>query len=217
MRDFRDAKTMARTLRSALAAKDLKISNSQSLELVAKMFGIADWNTLSAAIHEKAQVARKGTSSPSPVDVKSDPVRPLSAEFKMTLRRALDHANQRKHEYATLEHLLLSLADDADVAAMMNAFNADLGALKENLISYLDNELKKLVVAYGGDSNPSPAFNRVVQRAALHAQKLGHPEVMGSHALVGISSEWKSPAAQLLGEQGLTKQDVMNLLGNDSG
>ncbi|MGI9501745.1 MAG: glyoxalase superfamily protein, partial [Geminicoccaceae bacterium] len=79
MRDFRDAKTMARTLRSALAAKGLKISNSQSLELVAEIFGVADWNTLSAAIHEETRVARKGTSSPSPVDVKTDPVCPPSA------------------------------------------------------------------------------------------------------------------------------------------
>lgn len=215
MRDFRDAKMMARTLRSALATKGLKVSNSQSLELVAEMFGTADWNTLAATINEVAHGARKGNSSPSPSNVKSDPVRPLSAEFKTTLRRALDHANRRKHEYATLEHLLLSLIDDTDVAAVMKTCNADLGALREKLISYLDNELKKIVVAYGGDSNPSAAFQRVLQRAALLAQELGHPEVMGSHALVGMSSEWKSPAAQLLGEQGMTRQDVTNLLASD--
>src|ERR1700752_4315416 len=102
MRDFRDAKTMAHTLRAALAAKGLKITIGQSLELIAEVFGVADWNTLSAAIRRLKSASGKNASAPPPTD-EGPPTR-FSAELESTLQRALAYANQRKHEYTTLEH-----------------------------------------------------------------------------------------------------------------
>jgi ATP-dependent Lon protease len=126
----------------------------------------------------------------------------VSPTLEGTRRRALDYANQRKHQYATLEHLLLALIDDADASAVMAACNADLGALKAGLLSYLDNELKDLVIENGGDAKPTAAFQRVAQRAALDAQELGRPIVTGANTLLAIFPETRSPAARLLGEQG---------------
>jgi hypothetical protein len=214
MRDFRDAKAMAHTLRAALAAKGLKITNSQSLELIAEAFGAADWNTLAAAIRGEGP-ARANAARPSWWPAESNPVAPFSAAFDRTLHRAFGNANQRKHEYATLEHLLLALIDDADASAVMRACNADIGALREGLVSYLDNELRRLVVGHGKDAKPTVACRRVVQRAGLHAQDLGRPAVTGAHALVAIFAERESPAAWLLGEHDMSPQDAADFIARD--
>ena len=103
MRDFRDAKAMARTLRAALTAKGLKITVSQSLELIAEAFGVADWNTLAAAIRREALTPREN-ASPLPLPTADWARRRFSAgvEFsaalELTLHRALAHANQREHD-----------------------------------------------------------------------------------------------------------------------
>src|SRR5205823_1561937 len=125
MRDFRDAKTMAHTLR-ALAARDIKITISQSLELIAEAFGVADWNTLSAAI--RAAAAPRNTplppAPPPPSPIAANVAGPsFRAGLEATLHLALVHANQRKHQYATLEHLLLALAGDVDASPVMKACN----------------------------------------------------------------------------------------------
>jgi Glyoxalase superfamily protein/Clp amino terminal domain, pathogenicity island component len=116
MRDFRDAKAMAHTLRAALAAKGLKITVSQSLELIAEVFGVADWNTLAAAIRREAPDAGKSASPPPRPSAEWAPTHSFSRPLALTLRRALDHAGQRDHEYTTLEHLLLALTDDVDAS-----------------------------------------------------------------------------------------------------
>src|SRR6266436_1775803 len=100
MRDFRDAKVMARTLRAALAAKGLKITISESLELIAEAFGVADWNTLAAAIRAEAPAPRESASAPPPPTAESGAAPRFSAELESTLHRALTYANERKHEYA---------------------------------------------------------------------------------------------------------------------
>ncbi len=187
MRDFRDAKAMAHTLRAALAAKGLKITISQSLELIAEAFGVEDWNTLAAAIRAEAHAPRRSkTFAPMPPAAEAVPGTRFSAELEVTLHRAFVSANQRKHKYATLEHLLLALLDDADASAVMKFCNADLGALKEKLVDYLDNGLGKLVVDDGGDSKPTAAFQRVVQRAVLEAQGSGRPMLTGANTLVNL-------------------------------
>jgi len=208
MRDFRDAKAMAHILRAALAAKGQKITISQSLELIAEAFGMADWNTLAAAIRAEALASRKNkTSALTPAEVVPAPR--YSAELEVTLNRALIYANQRKHEYSTLEHLLLALIDDADASAVMRV-SADLGAMKENLVSYLDNGLMNLVIDNSGDSKPTAAFQRVLQRAVNDARGQDHPMVTGADTLVAIFPETRSPAARLLGEQGVFPQASAN-------
>src|SRR5215470_3543552 len=103
MRDFRHAKAMARTLRASLAARGFKITVSQSLELVAEAFGMADWNTLSAMIRAEAAGPRNNVSPPQFSTAWSGYA--FSAALKSTLLRAIAYSQRRKHEYATLEHL----------------------------------------------------------------------------------------------------------------
>jgi hypothetical protein len=155
MRDFRDAKVMAHTLRTALATKGLNITVSQSLELIAQAFGVADWNTLSATIQREAPGPRNNAHSPQ---------FPTTA----TMHRALAYAIQRKHQYDTLEHLLLALIDDVDASAVMKACKVDLGSLKEKLTSYIDNDLKTMVINDGGEPKQSAGFQpRGPARGAL--------------------------------------------------
>lgn len=203
MRDFRDAKAMAHTLRAALAAKGHKITNSQSLELIAEAFGLADWNSLSAAIRAAATGSNKKTPL-IPPKAESASTIAYSAELAATLHRALAHANRRMHEYATLEHLVLALIDDADAAAVMRACRADLAALKRSLTAFVDDELKGLVIDSGEAARPTAAFQRVAQRAAINARRLGRLMATGADILVAIFPERESYAVQSLQEQGVT-------------
>jgi Glyoxalase superfamily protein/Clp amino terminal domain, pathogenicity island component len=208
MRDFRDAKVMARTLRAALAANGLKITISQSLELIAKAFGVADWNTLAAAIRKRAPDPRNDASPPpSPTGARSAH---FSGELESTLHRALAEANYRGHEYATLEHLLRALIDDRDASAVMKASNVDLGALKKNVVNYIDNELAELARPDGGDPRPTAAFQRVLERAVIPIQSSGREEVTGANVLRAMFAETESPAVWFLGEQNMTRQDAVD-------
>jgi len=140
---------------------------------------------------------------------------PLSSAFEMTRRRALDYANQRNHQYATLEHLLLALIDDADASAVMRTCSADLRTLKAGLLGYIDNELKDIVTGNGGDAKPTAAFRRVTQRSTQHAQQLGRPAVTGANALLAIFPETRSPAARFLEEQGMSRERAADVIGID--
>jgi ATP-dependent Clp protease ATP-binding subunit ClpA len=121
-------------------------------------------------------------------------------------------ANQRKHEYATLEHLLLSLIDDADAAGVMRACDVDLTALKKSLVTYVDNELKSLVVDDGEEAKPTAGFQRVIQRAVIHVQSSGRDDVTGANVLVAIFSERESHAAYFLQQQEMTRYDAVNFI-----
>jgi hypothetical protein len=127
MRDFRNAKVMAQTLRAALSRDGTKITVSQSLEPVAKMFGVTDWNTLAATIRTReTPIGHKDKYHMPLAIVGSSPALPFSATLEATLQRALGFAAQREHEYATLEYLLLALIEDADAYAALRVCNADL-------------------------------------------------------------------------------------------
>jgi ATP-dependent Clp protease ATP-binding subunit ClpA len=136
----------------------------------------------------------------------------FSHNLEETLHRAVAYANQRKHEYATLEHLLLSLTDDAEGAAVMRACNVDLDLLKKNLTSYLDTELKSLVMDTGEDAKPTAGFQRVIQRAVIHVQSSGRDDVTGANVLVAVFSERESHAAFFLQEQDMTRYDAVNFI-----
>jgi len=136
----------------------------------------------------------------------------FSRNLEETLHRAVAFANQRKHEYATLEHLLLSLAEDQDAASVMRACEVDLAALKKSLLNYLDTELKSLVVDDGEEAKPTAGFQRVIQRAVIHVQSSGREEVTGANVLVAIFSERESHAAYFLQEQDMTRYDAVNFI-----
>jgi len=128
------------------------------------------------------------------------------------MHRALHYAIQRKHQYETLEHLLLALTDDVDASAVMKACKVDLGALKEKLTNYIDKDLKTNVINDGGEPKQSAGFQRVVQRAAHYAEGRGRHNRTGAELLVAIFAETESPAARLLGEQDMTRQDAINFI-----
>ena len=134
----------------------------------------------------------------------------FSRSLEQSLHRALALANERHHEYATLEHLLLALVDDQDAAAVMRACNVDLDKLRRNLVAYVESELENLVTDGAEDSKPTAGFQRVIQRAVIHVQSSGREEVTGANVLVAIFSESEAHAAYLLQEQGMTRHDAVN-------
>ena len=136
----------------------------------------------------------------------------FSRNLEETLNRAVAYANQRKHEYATLEHLLLALADDEDAAVVMTACSVDLVALKKSVVNYLDTELRSLIVDDGEDAKPTAGFQRVIQRAVIHVQSSGRDEVSGANVLVAVFSERESHAAFFLQEQDMTRYDAVNFI-----
>ena len=136
----------------------------------------------------------------------------FSQGLERALHQALTFANERNHEYATLEHLLLALLDDSDAAAVMRACNVNLDELKQTVLNYIDTELENLVTGYDEDSKPTAGFQRVIQRAVIHVQSSGREEVSGANVLVAIFAERESHAAYFLQEQQMTRYDAVNYI-----
>ncbi len=136
----------------------------------------------------------------------------FSQGLERALHQALTFANERHHEYATLEHLLLALLDDSDAAAVMRACNVNLDELKQTVLTYIDTELDNLVTGYDEDSKPTAGFQRVIQRAVIHVQSSGREEVSGANVLVAIFAERESHAAYFLQEQQMTRYDAVNYI-----
>src|ERR1700722_14290032 len=162
--------------------------------------GLCPQAPASSAVHHGKEV-RGSTRMPS-----------FSRNLEQSLHRALAVANERHHEYATLEHLLLSLTDDAEAAAVLRACSIDLDLLKKNLREYIDQELDNLVSDGREDAKPTAGFQRVIQRAVIHVQSSGREEVTGANVLVAIFAERESHAAYFLQEQDMTRYDAVNYI-----
>jgi ATP-dependent Clp protease ATP-binding subunit ClpA len=109
------------------------------------------------------------------------------------MHRALAYARQRQHQYATLEHLLLALIDNVDASAVMKACKVDLGALKKRLTNYIDNDLRTLAIADGGEPKQTAGLQRVVQRAVHYAEGRGLPRRTSAELLVAIFAGQRAP------------------------
>ncbi|HUB44842.1 MAG TPA: ATP-dependent Clp protease ATP-binding subunit ClpA [Acetobacteraceae bacterium] len=136
----------------------------------------------------------------------------LSRNLEQTLHRSLSLASERRHEYATLEHLLLGLADDTDAATVLRACGVDLEKLRSDLSEFLDKDLAGLATDRPGDPKPTAGFQRVVQRAAIHVQSSGRDEVTGANVLVALFSERESHAVYFLQLQDMTRLDAVNFI-----
>jgi ATP-dependent Clp protease ATP-binding subunit ClpA len=136
----------------------------------------------------------------------------LSQNLEKTLHRALSVANDRNHEYATLEHLLYALTEDQDAMAVLRSCGISLPDLRDQLETYIDNEFTELVNPEVEEAKPTTAFQRVLQRAAIHVQSSGRDEVTGANVLVALFSERESHAVYFLQEQDMTRFDAVNYI-----
>lgn len=136
----------------------------------------------------------------------------LSRNLEESLHRALAYATERRHEYATLEHLLLSLTEDQDAVAVLRACKVDVDKLRGDLLDFVDNELSGLISAQMVDPKPTAGFQRVIQRAAIHVQSSGREEVTGANVLVALFSERESHAVYYLQLQEMSRLDAVNYI-----
>ena len=136
----------------------------------------------------------------------------LSRNLEQTLHRALALATERNHEYATLEHLLLSLTEDRDSVAVLRACGVDLEQLPRDLTDFIDNELSDIGRSRDGEPKPTAGFQRVVQRAVIHVQSSGREEVTGANVLVALFSERESHAVYFLQLHDMSRLDAVNYI-----
>jgi len=137
----------------------------------------------------------------------------FSDTLEKAIHQALTNANERHHELATLEHLLLALIDEPDAARVMKACAVNLEELRATLVKYIDEDLTTLETSIeGSEAVPTAAFQRVIQRAAIHVQSSGRTEVTGANVLVAIFAERESNAAYFLQEQEMTRYDAVNFI-----
>ena len=141
----------------------------------------------------------------------------FASALETTLHKALEAASNRRHEYATLEHLLLALIDDEHASKVMGSCGVDLGELKTTVAHYLDTELDALKVAAATDPSPTSGFQRVVQRAILHVQSSGRDEVTGANVLVALFSERESYAVYFLQQQDMSRLDAVSYISHGVG
>ncbi len=137
----------------------------------------------------------------------------FSTTLEAAIHQAIALANERRHELATLEHLLFTLIDEPEAARVMKACGVDLNSLRGSLSDYIDTELDSLVSdVEGSEATPTTGFQRVIQRAAIHVQSSGHNEVTGGNVLVAMFAERESHAAYFLQEQDMTRYDAVNFI-----
>lgn len=202
MRDFRDAKSMAHDLREALAAKHYKITVGESLEIIARLFGVSDWNTLSALIK---QPSREPFGSDPPGQGQGPR---FTETTEAVLRGALSAAHERFHAKSTVEHLLLALTEAQDAAEVMKSRGLDPSAIRSLVAGSAD--VAKLGDRAQGPMDPVPsvAFQRVVQRAILNAQASRVWDITPAHLLLAIASEQDGTAVRILRDHGFDSGKV---------
>ncbi len=141
----------------------------------------------------------------------------FARELEQTLHNALGEASKRRHEYATLEHLLIALVDDEHASKVMLACGVNREELRATVKQYLDSELGALVADSGTDPSPTSGFQRVVQRAILHVQSSGRDEVTGANVLVALFSERESYAVYFLQQQDMSRLDAVTYISHGVG
>ncbi|OFW87186.1 MAG: ATP-dependent Clp protease ATP-binding subunit ClpA [Alphaproteobacteria bacterium RIFCSPHIGHO2_02_FULL_46_13] len=136
----------------------------------------------------------------------------LSRNLEQTLHKALGLASEKGHEYATLEHLLMALTMDADALAVLRACGVNVPEMQQQIESYLETDLTYLINTQITEAKPTTAFQRVLQRAAIHVQSSGREEVTGANVIVALFSERESHAVYFLQTQDMTRFDAVNYI-----
>ncbi len=136
----------------------------------------------------------------------------LSKELEASLNVAFNEARNKRHEYITVEHLLLALLDNSSANSVLKACGADLLRLKTDLSQYLDENTPLFHEDNVGEVQPTLGFQRVLQRAVFHVQSSGKKEVTGANVLVAIYGEQESQAIYLLHQQDVNRLDIVNFV-----
>ncbi|MEX0430181.1 ATP-dependent Clp protease ATP-binding subunit ClpA [Spiribacter insolitus] len=136
----------------------------------------------------------------------------LSKELEFTLNLAFKEARDKRHEFLTVEHLLLALTDNPAALEVLRACGADLDALRQDLEAFLDETTPLLPPNDNRETQPTLGFQRVLQRAILHVQSSGKKEVSGANVVVAIFSEQESQAVYFLHKQNISRLDAVNFL-----
>jgi hypothetical protein len=223
------AKEAVARLREFLAADGIGLKQTHAYEALARTLGYANWNTLQALLN--ATALSESEAKPAATALADKQTAPTDEEFmaeqrlvekgrrtrlsrnlEQCLHRAIGLASERHHEYATLEHLLLSLTEDQEAASVFLACHMDMEQLRKELTEYIDSKLDVLVTTEPGDPKPTVGFQRVVQRAVLHVQNSGRDEVTGANVVVALFSEPESPSVDFLKRQGMTRLDAVNYI-----
>jgi len=137
----------------------------------------------------------------------------FSNTLEQAIHAALATANSKRHEFATLEHLLLALLDEPDAYRVLQACSVNTYELRQSLVEFVEEDLANLITDIeGSEAVPTAAFQRVIQRAAIHVQSSGRNEVTGANVLVAIFAERESNAAYFLQEQDMTRYDAVNFI-----
>lgn len=136
----------------------------------------------------------------------------LHRELEETLSQAFNHAREKRHEYMTVEHLLLALLDNPSASQVLQACGADIGALRTELSRFIDRTTPMLTDKTDAETQPTLGFQRVLQRAVFHVQSSGKAEVTGANVIVAIYSEQESHSVFLLQQQGIDRIDVVNYI-----
>ena len=136
----------------------------------------------------------------------------LSKELEVTLNMAFKEAREKRHEFMTVEHLLLALIDNPTAAKVLRACGADLNQLRKQLSEFIEESSPLLPEDEDRDTQPTLGFQRVLQRAVFHVQSSGKKEVTGANVLVAIFGERESQAVYLLNQQNIARLDVVNCI-----
>lgn len=139
----------------------------------------------------------------------------LSKSLQELLNRSFKRSRELRHEFMTVEDLLLALLEDNDVATAVTALNGDLAKLKSDLTQYITKTIKVLSPSDGRETQPTPEFQRALQRAVYHVQSSGQSEVTPLRTLIALYGEKDSHAVQFLHDQDITRLDIVNFVQHD--
>ena len=136
----------------------------------------------------------------------------IAQELEVTLHMAFMEARQKRHEFISVEHLLLAMLDNPSAAEVLRACGAKIDDMREQLVKFIEEHTPKVVGSEDVDTQPTLGFQRVIQRAILHVQSSGKKEVTGANVLVAVFGEKDSHAVYFLSQQGVTRLDIVNFI-----
>jgi ATP-dependent Clp protease ATP-binding subunit ClpA len=136
----------------------------------------------------------------------------IAQELEVTLHMAFMDARQKRHEFISVEHLLMAMLDNPSAAEVLRACGANLDAMRDQLDKFIEEHTPKMAGEGEVDTQPTLGFQRVIQRAILHVQSSGKKEVTGANVLVAVFGEKDSHAVYFLTQQGVSRLDIVNFI-----